>query len=341
MSLKPQIPLYLPAVHEDVRPVDTEIFDRLLSGFVPPGVFDVHAHLYTIRGLNPPVELTEAERSCRLDLETYRRTMRLWMGEQAPGDGLFFALPSFAGMDVAAENRFVGAQIPAGGDSRALLLVVPSDDPASVERELESGPFAGFKVYHTFAGRPDTPQAAIGEFLPEWAWELADVHGLAIMLHMVRDHALADEDNQRYIRDHCRRHTGARLILAHAGRGFCARHTVDGIASLRGLENVYFDTSAVCESGAFQAILRVFGTSRLMYGSDWPISNARGRCVSAGDGFFWMHEHTADFDTMPVGQPALVGIESLLALREAATLRDLNDDDVQRIFSGNARELLL
>jgi glutamate-1-semialdehyde 2,1-aminomutase len=130
------------------------------------------------------------------------------------------------------------------------------------------------------------------------------------------------------------------LILAHAARGFCAWHTVEGIESLRGLENVYFDTSVVCEPGAMQAILRVFGASRLMYGSDWPVCNGRGRCVSIGDGFYWVHEYNTNFDDWPHGAPTLIGIESLLALQEAAIFCDLTDADIQQIFAGNARDLL-
>jgi len=51
-----------------------------------------------------------------------------------------------------------------------------------------------------------------------------------------------------------------RLILAHAGRGFNPHHTILGIDSLRGLQNVWFDTSAVTDSGAVEAIINAFGT---------------------------------------------------------------------------------
>ena len=52
--------------------------------------------------------------------------------------------------------------------------------------------------------------------------------GLLIMLHMVLDRAIADERNQQYIREHCVRYPNARLVLAHAARGFCGAHTVEG-----------------------------------------------------------------------------------------------------------------
>ena len=68
-----------------------------------------------------------------------------------------------------------------------------------------------------------------------------------------------------------------KLILAHAARGFYAPNTVKAIGGLRGLENVWFDSSAVCETAALRAILMEFGPGRLIYGSDFPVSQTRDR----------------------------------------------------------------
>jgi glutamate-1-semialdehyde 2,1-aminomutase len=263
------------------------------------------------------------------------------MGDLCPSAGLFFATP-FPTCDVETENRFVIEEVQAHAGSRALMLVRPSDDPAAVERMVLNEGFVGFKVYHVYANRPDTFNAQTGEFLSDWMWEIAGRHGLCIMLHMVRPRALADEGNQTYIRRHCLDYPNARLILAHAARGFCARHTVNGIDSLRGLDNVFFDTSAICEAAPFEAILRVMGVDRLMFATDFHVSQFRGRCTSLGDSFFWMYEHNVDWGDDPKGasQPTLVGIESLLALQTACRQRGLGDSDVERIFCSNARKLL-
>ena len=341
-STKPPSPpvIWLPSNYPAVRPHDLDLYRRALGGFVPPDAFDAHAHLYTVRGLNLGVEASDEDARAEQGIDAFRRSLAGWMGDDCPQDGLFFAAPVNRRVDVAGENRFVAAEVAGRPQSRALALIRPTDDPAAVESELLAGGFSGFKAYHMFAQASDTYQAAVDAFLPDWAWELADRHGLAIMLHMVRRRALSDPDNQRYIREHCRRYPHARLILAHAARGFCAQHTIDAIETLRGLNNVYFDTAAICESGAVEAVLRAFGPSRLMFGTDWPISNVRGRCVSVGDGFFWMYEHTVDFESAPFCRPTLVGIESLLALRQAARTCALTDSDVERIFRGTALEVL-
>jgi len=338
--MKPQLKpgeMLLPSRNR-VLPRDGALFRRLLGSFVPPDVFDVHAHLYPMAATG--FKYDDADGDAVVDLATYVRETSAWMGDRSPGDGLFFGIPSSPKVDVAASNRFVADQVASGEGSRGLMLIRPGDDPDVVEAELGDRHFAGFKVYHTFAGGTDTDNADLDAYLPQWAWEIAHRRGLVIMLHLVKPRALADDSNQRALRLNLRRWDGAKLILAHAARGFCAQHTVEGIGALAGFDNVFFDTSAVCESPALLAILRQFGPSRLMYGSDFPVCNFRGRVVSVGDGFAWLLEHNVDFGPPGDGSPTLVGIESLLALKQAAQLAGLGDADVESIFSHNARGLL-
>jgi glutamate-1-semialdehyde 2,1-aminomutase len=318
-----------------------ERFERLLQSFVPPGVFDAHAHLFP--GPDAPPSVLHCldgldDSSNLVTAEVYTRHVQSWMGDRTPRAGLFFGFPGKA-VDFRQANRFVAEQARMLPGSRALMLIRPGDDPVAVEVELREGGFAGFKVYHVYATRADTFNAALDEFLPEWAWELADRHRLAIMLHIVRARALADEENQRYIREHAQRYPDARLILAHAGRGFCGRHTVEGISAVRGLDNVFFDTSAICEPPAFEVVLRKCGPTRLLFGTDFPVSEMLGRCVSIDDGFLWLDSTANVWENSAFAQPTRVGLESLLALQQACRTERLNDRDIERIFRENAREL--
>ena len=318
---------------------DRELFDKHLRSFVPANGFDAHAHLYDLRHLVPPVAHTKFAGPPQIDHHVLLGSMRQWMGDRVVADGLYFPYPVRC-LESRAANDFLAAALHDRPGSRALMLIRPQDDPADVESQLRQHAFVGFKVYHVFAAREDTFNAEQGEFLPEWAWELANRQGLAIMMHMVLPLALSDPRNQTYIREHCRRYPGAHLVLAHAARGFNARHTIEGIDALCGLSNVFLDTSAVCEAAAFEAILRTFGPSRLMYGSDFPVSELRGRPVSVGDGFFWLYDHNAQWDGWLHGRPQLVGIESLLALKQACRTLGLTDGDIEQIFSENARQML-
>ncbi|MEX2112564.1 MAG: aminotransferase class III-fold pyridoxal phosphate-dependent enzyme [Pirellulales bacterium] len=315
------------------------LFDKHLRSFVPPGGFDAHLHLYRGEDATAALPPGALDAAGNASWQAYCRGVEQWMGDRRPTGGLAFTIPK-VGLELASANRFVADQIAPLAGSRALLLIAPCDDPARVVANLDADRFAGFKVYHVFADQPNTFEAPTESFLPDWAWELADRRGLVIMLHIVRARALADPVNQEYLRERCLRYPGAKLILAHAARGFCARHTVEGIGSLRGLDNVYFDTSAVCEAASLEAILREFGPRRLLFGTDFPVSEMPGRCVSIGDGFAWLLEDNVAWDKSAFARPVLVGIESLLALKQACGTLRLGDADVEHIFGSNARQLL-
>jgi len=318
---------------------DLEFFNTQLRSFVPPGGFDAHAHLYRREDAVDALPRHVEDESGQVGWTAYSRALERWMGDRRPIDGLFFTVPKPA-LDRPAANRFVAQEVRPLAGSRMLLMIHPDDDPADIEAAAMSSPCVGLKVYHVYASRADTFNAAPGEFLPEWAWELAHEHGWLIMLHLVRVRALADPVNHDYVREHCRRYPNARLLLAHAGRGFCGQHTVEGIEALRGLDNVYFDTAGICESEPLKAILRTFGTRRLLFGTDFSVSEERGRCVSVADGFLWLSEHNVDWELSEFGRPTLIGIESLLALKQACRSARLIDADVERIVCCNARQLL-
>ena len=143
---------------------------------------------------------------------------------------------------------------------------------------------------------------------------------LTVTLHMVRDRTLADALNQATIPRYCETYPDLRLILAHAAHGFNPWHMIEGIESLRGLENIWFDTSAVTEAGAFKAIIETIGQRRLLYGSDFHVSHTQGRCVAIGDSFHWFHPEDMDLqERHTVLDPGLVGIESLRSLRLACS----------------------
>jgi glutamate-1-semialdehyde 2,1-aminomutase len=221
------------------------------------------------------------------------------------------------------------------------MIVPPSMDPEELRERVRRDRFVGLKCYHTLA-TIDGPtwHAPIEAYLPEEHARIAHEEGLSITLHMVRDRALADPVNQSTTRRYCERYPNMRLILAHAARGFNPWHTIEGIESLRGLDNVWFDTSSVTEAGAFEAIVETMGHTRLLYGSDFPVSHLRGRCVAIGDSFHWLFA-----DEMPLEQPhmrlapVLIGLESLRAIKLAALRLKLTDRQVEDVFYNNAAQL--
>ncbi|HVJ68216.1 MAG TPA: amidohydrolase family protein [Caulifigura sp.] len=310
-----------------------------LRSFVPADVIDAHAHLLRRIDANSTVRGWLPEEQHDYGIDAYRRGVAQWMGDRTPQAGLFFALP-VKEIDFPAANEFVRQEVQNSPGSRGLMVISPDDDPGEVESTVSAGNWAGFKPYHLFARGENTYEAALTDYLPEWCWEIAHRRELALMIHLVRSRALADGANQAALQRLCEAYPGATVILAHAGRGFCARHTIEGVQTLSGLGNLYFDTSAICEAPALQAVLKVFGPARLLYGSDFPVSQMTGKCASIGDGFAWFDRGVVDWSSSPFARPEQIGLESLIALQQACWLAGITDDGVERIFSGNAKSLL-
>ena len=321
-----------------LRDYDDQFFARELDSFVPDRVFDAHAHLYHIKhweraqgAVSGPEVVT---------IEEFQRQIA-WLMPRRKVTGLFFGVGFHAGF--MESNHFVAEQVRPHSGNFSHMLVAPDMDPERVRETAKRLGFRGLKVYHSFVPAKPTWNADISSFLAEEHVRVADEEGWTITLHMVRNRAMADPANQERILYYCRKYPNMKLILAHAARGFNAYHTIEGIHVLRGLNNVWCDVSAVTESGAMEAIIDVLGHERMLWGSDYPISHRRGRCVSMGDQFVWLCEETLDWDTVSaLGKVELlfIGHESLRALKQAAMRMRLSDSQVEDIFYNNALRLL-
>jgi glutamate-1-semialdehyde 2,1-aminomutase len=319
------------------RSHDREFFDRELAGFVPPRVFDAHCHLW----LEQEVQFRIPGISGDVGANRYRRLVdELHPGREMGALFLSFAIPSNpAGRD--RMNEFIARETATNPRYRGEFFVRPDDDPEWVRQEVRRLGLHGLKCYHTFAANKPTWQAAIPEYLPESLVRVAHEEGWVITLHMVKSRAVADRENYECIRRYCQSYPNMRLILAHSARGFQPNHNLEGLPHLAGLDNLWFDTSANCESIAHQAILRFIGPHRLMYGSDLPISHLRGRSLGAADSFVWLYEETPVWgEKHSRVDPVLIGLEHLRSLKWACWSERLSDSQVEDIFWNNAARLL-
>ena len=323
---------------------DRAFVARHIEPYLPDKIFDAHAHLfchahYPAGKVPALLNGTPTE----IGLAVFREYIE-WLhpGQRTVG-GLFFGL-AFQG-DRKANDDYVAAEVKAGQAagfrSFGQMLIAPDMDPEYVRETVRRHGFVGLKPYHLMAQiAGPTFLAPIEDYLTEEHIRIAHEEGLTITLHMVRDRALADPVNQATIRRYCERYPNMRLILAHAARGFNPWHTIEGIDSLRGLSNVWFDTSAVTEAGAFEAIVETMGHDRLLYGTDFYVSHLRGRCIAIGDSFHWLYADEMGLaEKHTTLQPVLIGLESLRSLILAFHRLKLTDRQVEDIFYNNAAQL--
>lgn len=314
--------------------VDLEIFERELQSFLPEKVFDAHSHLMHPKYLSMSVpglpEIIGWD-------DFYQGVGGLYPDRRI---GALFLAYSDRGSDVQFGNQFTADEAARNKDARFFMFVEPGDDPQAVEQEAIRLGAHGFKVYHNRASIEKTFDADIPLYFPEWLAELADKMNFGVTLHMVKERGVADPSNIHWIRHYCQTYPGMKLILAHSARGFQPSHNLEGLPQLSDLDNVYFDCSANCEPMAHQAIIRIMGHKRLMWGADFPVSHMRGRSLGAADSFIWLYGDTPVWNQNIGGiEPTLVGIENLRSMKYACWSERLSDSQVEDIFWNNAAEL--
>ncbi len=315
--------------------VDREFFERELASFVPQRIFDAHCHLWRAAHYQP----NQAGFPDDVGYETYREMID-WLHPGRDVSALFIPIPSQREVMQDA-SQWISEQTAVDPNCRGLFFVRPEDDPEWVRDEVRRLGLCGLKCYHTMAHVQPTWEAEIGDYLPEKLIEVADEEGWVITLHLVKPRAVADLANIECVRRYCQSYPNLKLILAHSARGFQPAHNLEGLPQLRGLDNLYFDTSANCEPLAHEAIIRIIGHERLMYGSDFFISHLRGRSVAACDSFLWLYEDSPVWkEKHQAIQPVLVGLEHLRSLKWACWSARLNDSQVEDIFFNNAARLL-
>ncbi|HRJ40556.1 MAG TPA: amidohydrolase family protein [Caldilineaceae bacterium] len=323
---------------------DREFVARHIEPYLPDKLFDAHAHLfrhshYPAGGVPEHLHGTPLE----IGLAVYRQQMEWLHPHGRTVGGLFFGL-AFQG-DRTGNDDFVAAEVAAGQangfNSLGQMLIAPEMDAETVRESVRRQGFVGLKPYHLMAKTTGpTFLASIEEYLSEAHVRIAHEEGLSIPLHMVLDRAMADPRNQATIRRYCEAYPNMRMILAHAARGFNPWHTIEGIGSLAGLKNVWCDTSAVTEAGAFEAIVETLGHDRLLYGTDFHVSQMRGRCIAIGDSFHWLYaEDMGLAEKHATLKPVLIGLESLRSLFLAIHRLKLNDRQIEDIFYYNAARL--
>lgn len=317
------------------RLVDEAFFARELASFLPDRIFDAHTHLWHEDCVN-----WSAGGMATVGYDDYQNLISQ-IHPDRPTDALFIPFLTTDRMPARGlANQWIADQLAEAPASRGLFFVTPDDDPEWVRQEVRRLRLHGLKCYHTMAHVQPTWEADIADFLPEPLVAVADQEGWAITLHMVKSRAVADPANIERIRQYCTRYPNMKLILAHSARGFQPAHNLEGLPHLRGLPNLYFDTSANCEPIAHQAVIRIIGHDRLMYGSDLPVSHERGRSLSAADSFIWLYENTPVWGEKHLEmEPVLVGLEHLRSLKWACWSERLTDAQVEDIFYHNAARL--
>ena len=321
-----------------------------LKDFIPDKIIDAHTHPFKKKFIQAYLDSCESVFSQfpydELGYEKARQLQESIYGPLKDYRILGLPMPDFP--QINRENglrdeyaAWMAAEADRNpGKMAGTVLVMPGDTEDDIEALLRLSPgLVGLKCYQWFA--PRLSEATMDEFLPDSAWKVAERRGLPIIVHLARPKTIADGDNLAQVLQKTRAYPNAKLILAHCGTSFTGHLLGDVIDALKQRDNIWLDLAAVCEPSVMFEGIKGLGPSRVLWGTDFPISMGKGRCVSLGAGFLWMSQYNLRglAEQEATGGVALYVVEELMAFYQACRMLELPVADREKIFYDNAKEL--
>ncbi len=261
-----------------------------------------------------------------------------------PYEAVCFGYPTPA-VDWSKDTAYVAEAAREHPGLWPLMLAGPDlgISPDRYAKALDEGGFYGFKVFLNWYG-DDYGDKRIEDMVGKVERELADERRLVVMLHVPRAGRLADPEVQAGVQRLARECLNANIVLAHCGRCYLPGEMKAAIACLRGLDNVWMDTSMVMDPVVLQIAMNEIGPGRLLFATDFPVAAMRGRRVRVMD--HWV-------DVVLPGYPAssyrvsaegihagFMAWEIVSAIRWAAELAGISESECKKIFYENGMSLL-
>jgi predicted TIM-barrel fold metal-dependent hydrolase len=151
---------------------------------------------------------------------------------------------------------------------------------------------------------------------------------------------MADQKNLEDIDRLVEKYPDCNFILAHCGRCFIPPNMEDTLKHLPAAQNLWMDTSAVCDIGVFIMLLEGFDRSRILFGTDLvTASGMRGTYIRMGMQWQWVTAaQLTPFGGKPI-EGTFAAYESVCALLYAARFCKLRSSQMNDIFYNNAKRL--
>ena len=319
---------------------DIFIYNHEIRPYLPDKIFDAHCHL-----LN--TEFHEYHRSSDTDdPDTFFYNVGMddllscWkvLFPDSRVNGLIMGTPIY-NCDLEEENRFVSESIN-DKMNRFSIMIRPQMSFKNLENAIKTYKPFGLKPYFVHALVEDKQMARITDFITEEQLDLANKYGLCITIHVSKPQGMADPDNLTDVSRLVIQYPKIQFILAHCGRSFITPNMAAALDTLPVAENLWIDTSAVCDTGVFLELFSRYDLSRILFGSDLVFATAfRGNYIRLGMSWHIVTPQVVARDGGLESRATFAIYENLSALFHAARFCQVSEDDIQNIFYNNATRL--
>lgn len=332
----------------NVNDLDREIWQEELEEFVPHRLYDVHSHLSRAEFNLDPVARYKARHNQMPSavLEQAGRYETLEAVDQAlmPGrevNHLIFPFPQ-PNYAFGMANDFVVEEAQKKPGNAALMMVHPSMRAEELDKAVRRHRFVGFKPYLFYAVSGDIWNSRIPDFMPEHQLAVANHYGLMIGLHISKAAAIADPENLDDLERLTGKYPRVRWMLFHNARSYSAWAIERAEKRLRNIPNLWYESSSVCETDAFDGLLSFVDPKRFCYGTDdLPIGVTRGKLIVWGHAWTDISQANAAFGVSHCdGRFTFVRYEMLRAMRRAAKHAGLTRSQIEDVFHNNADTLI-
>jgi len=322
--------------------VDMPVYREVVAPLLSDKVLDIHAHVWPQPARKSKLGQYPEYNYHPYPVERLLQATSLMFPEQTY-HALLFGSPTPE--EYESSNEYVAEECRQRPHLYPLYIPDMQASEEQIRQTVLQGGYYGFKPYWTMVDwKAHQDDVTIMDMLPEPYMRVADDWGLIIMLHIPGSKRLASESNIECIQKLSRQYPNAKIIIAHLGRSYCPWSMKGGITQLCDLSNVYWDTSFPQEALVYKIFFDHVDPAKVMYGTDLPISEVRGRrvCINGNwvdvsrDSLSW----TASRDPQHPVRGTFMTYEMIRAMREGAEEAGLSLDEIKPIFYENGMRLI-
>jgi len=324
----------------ELTQTDKFIYQNEIKPYLPKRIFDAHTHIQIPRyhpNLEQLMPITKDPLFNMIDMET----MNHWWESLFPDskvNGLLLGMPT-KGCDINGVNRYLADNIDRGMN-RYSILVSPDMSDSELEKQINDLKPAGLKPYMCFSKLKNYNESGICDLIPESQIALADKYHLKITLHVAKPRGMADDNNISEINRLTKKYPDCDFILAHCGRCFISPNMEYAIKRIEPADNLYFDTSAVCDTGVFLYLFNGFDRRKLLFGTDLVMATGfRGTYLRMGMSWDWYCEDAVKRPNGMEIKATFAAYENLCATFCAAKFSNFTPDDYNNILYNNSAAL--
>ena len=329
---------------ERYNQIDLPFYRSEIAPILPPQVLDFHTHTW----------LSSHRRRTPSDIPggRYMVAQEDYSVESLVADGkrifpdrpyaaVCFGYPSPVA-DLDKTNDYAAQAGKSGGFYPLLITGKGTHDRGKLAAIVQENGFFGYKVLLNWQG-DDYGSVRIEDMIGLDEMSVANELKLVVLLHVPRSGRLADPEVQSGVEALSKDCPSASIVLAHCGRAYLPDEMKKSIGAVRDLRNVYLDTAMVMDPTVLQIVFENIDSRRVLFGTDFPVANMRGRRV-------YVMDHWVDV-VLPGYPPSAYRVagdnihatfmawEIVLAIRGAGEMAGLTKEQIEAVFyeNGSAR----